>query len=73
MTNAPSSVQDIRGRLRGLRRRLRAYVTLIGAARLTVAVLGTLTLWFAADYLLNLPMGVRRFIRLGLFDRPEGL
>lgn len=73
MTNAAPSVQDIRTRLRGLRRRLRLVVTLIGGGRLIVAVLGTLALSFAADYLLNLPMGVRRFIRLGLFDRPEGL
>ncbi|MDJ0975498.1 MAG: DUF4175 family protein [Planctomycetota bacterium] len=73
MTNAAPSVQDIRARLRGLRRRLRVVVTLIGGARLIVAVLGTLALYFAADYLLNLPMGVRRFIRLGLFDRPDGL
>ncbi len=73
MTNASPSTQQIRARLRGLRHRLRAVVTLIGGARLVVAVLGTLALSFAADYLLNLPMGVRRFIRLGLFDRPDAM
>lgn len=73
MTQPTPSLNEIRGKLSGLRHRMRALITVIGGARLLVAVLGTLALFFMADYLLNLPMGVRRFVRLGLFDRPDAM
>ncbi len=67
------SVREIVQRLRSLRARIRGIFAVVGIARLGVVVLGTLGLFFLADWLLDLPMGVRRFVRLGLLDHPSWL
>lgn len=73
MNPSHSSVSEILAPLRGLRRRVRGLLTVIGGARLLVALGAALGLFFLADYFLDLPLGVRRFVRLGLLDRPDGL
>ncbi len=72
MTRNPAPVRSLRARLGALRRRIHALFLLQGLGRLLAAVVGLLAATFLADWLLDLPLGVRRFIRLGLLDRPEG-
>jgi|GEM_PF-2263075 len=67
-----SPTADLRGGLAALRRRIQAFFAVSGAARVVVALLLALGLFYAADLFLDLPLGVRRFVRLGLLDRhPE--
>lgn len=74
MTRSSSSpVRALRSRLARLRHRIRALFAVQGLARWLTAAVVALFLFFLADWLLDLPIGVRRFIRLGLLDRPEGL
>lgn len=73
MTSPPSPLRALRSRLGRLRRRIRALFVVQGLARWIVAVVVALGLFFVADRLLDLPLGVRRFIRLGLLDQPGGL
>jgi hypothetical protein len=68
-----TSAREIHRRLGHLRRRLRALFAVLGVTRWVAALAGALLLFFLADWLLDLPLGVRRFVRLGLLDRPEGL
>ena len=71
-----SENQDIRrilGRLGRLRTRIRALFATIGIGRWIVAAVGLLALFFVADYLLDLPLPVRQFVRLGLLQPPAGL
>src|SRR5262245_27369472 len=69
-TNAVAAVLK---RLAALRRRVRLLVATSGAFRLVAGVAAVVVAWFLADRLLDLPLGVRRFVRLGLLDRPDGL
>lgn len=69
---AASPVHAVRARLGALRRRIHALFALQGLGRLLAALVGLLALYFLADWLLDLPLGVRRFVRLGLLDRPDG-
>ncbi len=71
--NSPSPVRALRHRLGRLRRRIRTLLTLQGVARWIAVAALVLLLYFLADYFLDLPLGVRRFVRLGLLDRPAGL
>ena len=71
--NAPSPVRALRQRLGRLRRRIRTLLTLQGVARWIAAAALVGLLFFLADYFLDLPLGVRRFVRLGLLDHPTGL
>jgi hypothetical protein len=80
MTGAPpppesvtGSAQELRGRLARLRRRARTLFAVAGLARWGSTVVAALVLFFVADWTLDLPLGVRRFVRLGLLDRPDGL
>ncbi len=70
---AEPSVGEIRRGLGSLRRRIRTIFALIGGARVLIALAAAVVVFFLADYLLDLPLGVRRFVRLGLLDQPEGL
>ena len=58
------------GRLRG---RIRAIFATIGASRWIVAAIALLGAYFLADWLLELPLAVRRFVRLGLLHQPAGI
>ena len=60
-------------RLARLRARVRRLLAISGTAQVVVWAAGIAGVWFLADYLLDLPVGVRRFVRLGLLDRPAGL
>jgi hypothetical protein len=60
-------------RLGRLRRRIRAVLAVTAATRWVVAVVAAAAAFFLADRLLDLPLGVRRFVRLGLLDRPDGM
>jgi hypothetical protein len=68
-----SPVRDLVARLASLRGRIRRVAGATALARWTVGALVALGLFFLADLWLDLPLGVRRFVRLGLLDRPEGL
>ena len=73
MSARPAHLDAVRSRLAGLGRSLRARLAAAGVARL-VGVAGLLLVgFFAADRLLDLPLTVRRFVRLGLLQRPEGM
>jgi len=72
MPDSPS-VSQIVQRLRALRARIRGIFAVVGIARLGSVVLGSLGLFFLADWLLDLPLGVRQFVRLGLLDQPKWL
>ena len=67
------SIVEIRRGLGSLRRRIRTIFALIGGAHVLIALVGAIVVFFLADYFLDLPLGVRRFVRLGLLDQPEGL
>ncbi len=69
----PSPTADLRGGLAALRRRIRAFFAVSGVARVVVALLLALGLFYAADLFLDLPLGVRRFVRLGVLDRHPDL
>jgi hypothetical protein len=69
----PVSLREVQSRLGRLRARIRALFAVHGAARWVVALVGALALFFLADRFLDLPLGVRRFVRLGLVDRPDGM
>ncbi len=73
MSSPASPVRTLRRRLGRLRRRIRALFALQGLARWLLAAIVALLLFFLADWLLDLPLGVRRFVRLGLLDRPPDL
>ncbi len=73
MSARPADLATVRSRLAALGRRLRARFLGAGLSRL-IGVAGLLVVaFFAADRLLDLPLGVRRFVRLGLVDRPAGM
>src|SRR5262245_52667498 len=67
------ALSRVLARLAGLRSRIRLLVAVSGVARVVAAVGAILVAWLLADRLLDLPLGVRQFIRLGLLDRPDGL
>ena len=73
MSRPDSPVRTLRTRLAGLRRRIHALFALQGLGRFLVAMSGLLLAFFLADWLLDLPLGVRRFVRLGLLDQPYGI
>lgn len=70
---SPSPVAALRERLGRLRGRLRRITWTSGLARLVLAASALLACSFLADRFLDLPIGVRRFVRAGLLDRPDGL
>jgi hypothetical protein len=67
---APSAVGDVVSGLSRLRARIRALFAVTGLARWLAVLAAALVLFFAADVFLDLPLSVRRFLRLGLLDRP---
>ena len=60
-------------RLARLRARVRRIFAAAGVGRLLAWTAGCLVAWFLADVFLDLPVGVRRFVRFGLLDRPADL
>jgi hypothetical protein len=66
-------IDSLLRRLGRLRARVRRLTALSGVAHVVTASAVALLAWFLSDWLLDLPLGVRRFVRLGLLDRPEGL
>ncbi len=73
MPDSASPVRALRRRLAGLRHRIRTLSAVQGVARIVTSGVVLLLAWFLADWLLDLPIGVRRMIRLGLLDQPAGL
>ena len=74
MSSAPTpDVRRILSRLGRLRARIRALFATIGVSRWVLFTIGVLALFFLADWLLDLPLGVRRFVRLGFADRPAAV
>jgi len=72
----PGRTEDVRrilARLSRLRTRIRAIFAAIGISRWLVYAVGCLALFFLADRLLDLPLGVRQFVRLGLFHPPAAM
>lgn len=67
---ASASLDHLRGALAGLRRRIWALFLAHGLARAVFALCVALVAFYAADVLLDLPLGVRRFVRLGLVGSP---
>src|SRR5688572_6602683 len=67
------SVRDLIHRLARVRRRIRRVMGTLAVARWTLGALAILAAFFVADRVLDLPLAVRRFVRLGLLDRPDGL
>src|SRR5690242_16229679 len=72
-TPAPRSaaMAEILRRLARLRARVRGIAMRAGAARVLMLAVGCFALSFLADRWLDLPLGVRRFLRLGLLDQPS--
>ena len=66
-------VRKILGRLGRLRARIRGLLATLGLSRWVVFAVGVLAVFFLADYLLDLPIGVRRFVRLGLLQPPSAM
>ncbi len=66
-------VRRILSRLGTLRTRIRAIFATIGISRWVVYAIGCLALFFLADRFLDLPLGVRQFVRLGLLQPPPGM
>src|SRR5687768_14232077 len=60
-------------RLAALRSRIRSLLAIRGATRWLALAATIVIAWFLADVLLDLPFDERRFVRLGLLDRPPGL
>ena len=77
MPTTPASrspaVAEILRRLARLRARVRGIALRAGAARVLLLAVGCFALSFLADRWLDLPMGVRRFLRFGLLDKPTWL
>lgn len=69
----PPAVDCILDRLARLRARVRRILATAGVGRLLGWAAVLVAVWFLADLLLDLPLGVRRFVRLGLLDRPADL
>lgn len=69
----PPDVRAIVSRLGRLRTRIRGIFTTIAMGRWIVAAIGLLAVFFLADWLLDLPLAVRQFVRLGLLQPPAGL
>src|SRR5262245_61991952 len=67
------SVSDLRSRLAGLRGRIRRLAFLSGLGRWVLLAVLCVAAFFLADWTLDLPLSVRRFVRLGLLDRPTWL
>ncbi|HVG95156.1 MAG TPA: hypothetical protein VND21_11965 [Planctomycetota bacterium] len=67
------AIESLLRRLGRLRARVRRLTALSGLSHVVAWTAAALLAWFLADWLLDLPVAVRRFIRLGLLDRPEGL
>src|SRR6187402_3074077 len=67
------AVREVVTRLGRLRARIRSVFAFLGVARWIVGAVALVALFFLADRFLDLPYGVRRFVRLGLLDRPDGL
>lgn len=59
-------LRDVTSGLAAFRRRIRGLFLTHAVARIVLAVTVGLVLFFLADLLLDLPLGVRRFVRLGL-------
>ncbi len=72
-TDASPDVRRILSRLGGLRTRIRGIFATIGVSRWVVAAVSLLALFFLADWLLDLPLGVRRFVRFGLLQPPSDM
>ena len=72
-TRRAEDVRRILGRLGRLRARIRGIFATIGASRWVVGAITVLALYFLADWLLDLPLAVRRFVRLGLLQPPESM
>jgi hypothetical protein len=68
-----AALRPVLDRLARLRRRVRRVALVSGVARVVTIAVGLLALSFVADWALDLPLGVRRFLRFGLLDRPPGL
>jgi hypothetical protein len=73
MNEGPTAPSRLRGRLAALRARVRRLTLLAGVSRLAVVAVAALAFSFLADWTLELPVEVRRFVRLGLLDRPDAL
>lgn len=71
-TSADTPTKTHRG-LDLMKRRLRALLATRAGARLIVAAALALLGFFALDRFLDLPLAVRRFVRLGVLDRPDGM
>lgn len=67
---APAPLDTLRAGLAGLRHRIWALFLAHGLARAVLALCLALVTFYAADVLLDLPLGVRRFVRLGLVGSP---
>lgn len=63
-------LRDVTSGLRAFRRRIRGLFLTHAVARIVLAAALGLVVFFAADLLLDLPLGVRRFVRLGLLGSP---
>ena len=63
-------VRKVRGRLGLLRARIRGILATVATCRWVVAAVLALALFFVADWFLDLPMHVRRFLRSGLLTQP---
>ncbi len=72
-SNPTATVGSLRSRLGRLRARLRRITVVSGTARLLLVATLLVAGSFAADRFLDLPSAVRRFVRLGLLDRPADL
>jgi len=68
-----SGVARILERLARLRGRVRRIFAVAGLGRVLAWTAALLVAWCLADVVLDLPLGVRRFVRLGLLDRPAEL
>jgi hypothetical protein len=66
-------VSDLLARLGALRGKIRRIAFLSGLGRWVLLAVAALAAFFLADWLLDLPLAVRRFVRLGLLDRPGWL
>jgi hypothetical protein len=67
------AVSDLIARLGSLRARIRRIAFLSGVGRWILLAVAALAAFFLADWFLDLPLAVRRFVRLGLLDRPAWL
>lgn len=70
---APSPVRGVLSGLASLRARIRALYLTSGLARWVLLAAVAVVAFFVADVFLDLPLGVRRFLRLGVLDKSPGL